>query len=145
VVDQVKPVATWERYPEAAIDQDNRALYEGWLERELRLNKCSDCGKWHHPPRSICPHCWSVSIVPTRVSGRGVVHLSILLRQGPPAAGVEYPYPVVTVELEEQEALRFTSTIVGCEPTAVRIGMPVELEWIERQGAPFPVFRPVEA
>ena len=68
----------------------------------------------------------------------------IALHQGPPADGVDYakgPHPVVTVELEEQPALRFTSTIVDCALDDIQIGMPVELAWIERSGAPYPVFR----
>jgi uncharacterized OB-fold protein len=90
---------------------------------------------------------WSSSLTPTEVSGRGVVHLTILLHQGPPAPDVDYgkaPHPVVTVDLEEQQGLRFTSTVIDCPLENVRIGLPVELAWIERFGAPFPVFRPRE-
>jgi hypothetical protein len=79
------------------------------------------------------------------VSGRGTVHLFIALRQGPPADGVDYakaPHPVITVELEEQRGLRFTGTITGCALDDIRIGMPVELTWIERNGSPYPAFRP---
>ena len=73
------------------------------------------------------------------------MHLLMRLHQGPPAPGVDYaagPYPVVTVELEEQPALRITSTVVDCAAEDIRIGMEVELAWIDRHGAPFPVFRP---
>jgi uncharacterized OB-fold protein len=66
------------------------------------------------------------------------------LHQGPAAPGVDYatPHPVVTVELAEQRGLRFTSTIVNCDPADVAIGLPVTLSWIERAGRPFPVFEP---
>ena len=69
------------------------------------------------------------------------------LHQGPPAPGVDYaagPYPVVTVELDEQPGLRYTSTVVNCPADEVAIGMPVQLTWIDRNGAPFPVFEPVK-
>jgi hypothetical protein len=49
---------------------------------------------------------------------------------------------VVSVELEEQAGLRFTSTVVNCPPSQVRIGMPVSLTWQERGGNPFPAFEP---
>jgi uncharacterized OB-fold protein len=71
----------------------------------------------------------------------------MLLHQGPPAPDVDYskgPHPVVTIELEEQEGLRFTSTVIDCPLEDVRIGLAVELAWIDRFGAPFPVFRPRE-
>jgi uncharacterized OB-fold protein len=69
--------------------------------------------------------------------------LAIFLHQGPPADGVDYtagPHPVVTVELEEQEGLRFTSTVVGADNDRIVIGAPVDLTWIERDGRPFPTF-----
>lgn len=132
----------WELYADAEIDYDSRAAYEGWRVRELRLPKCASCHRWHAPPRSVCPFCWSFDVVPTPVSGRGRIHLKMLLAQGPERRGVRYPYPIVTVELEEQAALRFTSTIVDCAPSDICFDMPVELAWIDREGAPFPVFRP---
>lgn len=134
-----------ERFPYAQLDHDNKYLFRGWLDRRLLLNRCDDCARFHHPPKPICPSCWSSSLTPTKVSGRGVIHLTILLHQGPPAPDVDYakaPHPVVTVELEEQAELRFTSTVIDCPLEEVRIGLPVELAWIDRFGAPFPVFRP---
>ncbi len=52
---------------------------------------------------------------------------------------------MVTVELEEQEGLRFTSTVVGSSNDDIVIGAPVELTWIERDGRPFPAFELVSA
>jgi hypothetical protein len=68
----------------------------------------------------------------------------ILLHQGPPASGVDYasgPYPVATVELDEQAGLRFTGAVVGVDPSQIRIGDRVELDWTVRDGIPQPVFR----
>ena len=127
------------------VDRDTASHYRAYLRRELVLARCADCARWHHPMRPMCPACWSWNVAPTAVTGRGTVHLVTLLHQGPPADGVDYarsPHPVVTVELTEQPGLRFTSTIVGCALDEVRIGMPVELTWIERNGSPYPAFRP---
>jgi uncharacterized OB-fold protein len=127
------------------VDHDNKGFYRGWLDKRLLLNRCQQCGQWHHPPKPICPHCWSSDVEPTEVSGQGTVHLLILLHQGPEAPGVDYaagPHPVATVELVEQVGLRFTSTVIGAPVADIHIGMPVELTWIERDGVPFPVFQP---
>jgi uncharacterized OB-fold protein len=131
-----------DRLPGILVDGDNKDYYRGWLERRLVLNRCADCGRWHNPPKPVCPECWSDRVRPTPVSGRGTVHLLVWLRQGPPADGVDYsmPHPVVTVELEEQAALRFTSTVVDTTMDELEIGDPVELTWVERNGAPFPAF-----
>ena len=143
--EEVSDAEVLARYPTTTIDQDNKEFYKGWLRRRLLFNRCAACGHWHHPPAPLCPQCWSTDVVPTEVSGRGTVHLLIRLYQGPPAPGVDYtkgPYPVVAVELAEQTGLRFTSTVVDCPPEELRIGLPVALAWIDRAGAPFPVFEP---
>ncbi|MFP8875617.1 MAG: zinc ribbon domain-containing protein [Myxococcota bacterium] len=145
--ERAEDAALVERFPYIHIDHDTKHLYRGWLEERLLINRCDDCARFHHPPKPICPGCWSSSLTPTEVSGRGVIHLTILLHQGPPAPDVDYakgPHPVVSIELEEQKALRFTSTVIDCPLEDVRIGLPVELAWIDRFGAPFPVFRPSE-
>ena len=72
-----------------------------------------------------------------------MIHLAIFLHQGPPAEGVDYstPHPVVTVELDEQPGLRFTSTVVGADNDDIKIGERVALEWITRDGRPYPAWR----
>lgn len=131
-------------FPDTLVNHDNKEFYRGWLDKRLMMNRCSDCGTWHHPPQARCPECWSTAVVPTAIAGKGTVYMLIRLHQGPPAPGVDYrtPHPVATVELVEQEGLRFSSTIVNCPPDQMRIGMPVQLTWIERHGAPYPVFEP---
>lgn len=134
-----------ERLPHVHVEHHDAEHYRGWFRRELVLQRCTACDTWIQPMRPMCPACWSWDVTPTPVSGRGRIHLALLLHQGPPAPGVDYsagPYPVVTVELVEQEALRYTSTVIDVPATDVHIGMEVELAWIERHGAPFPVFRP---
>lgn len=134
------------RFPDTWINHDNKEFYRGWLERRLLLNRCADCGHWHHAPKPVCPACLSDRLEATEVSGRGTVHLMIRLHQGPPAPDVDYahPHPVAVVELEEQPGLRISSTVVNVEPERIGIGMPVTLTWIDRYGAPYPVFEPAD-
>jgi uncharacterized protein len=131
------------RFPGQRVDHDNKAMFRARLDHRLLVNRCADCGLWHQPPRPICPSCWSTNVMPTEVSGSGTIYMAIFLHQGPPAEDVDYrtPHPVVTVELDEQDGLRFTSTVVGSPNEAIRIGERVELDWIERGGMPIPVFR----
>jgi uncharacterized OB-fold protein len=134
------------RFPGHPLDHDSAAHYRGRLEHRLLLNRCGACGTWHHPPKPVCPACWSTGVAPTEVTGSGVVHLALFLHQGPPADSVDYstPYPVVTVELDEQPGLRFTSTVVGARNEAITIGRRVVLDWVDRGGSPLPVFRLAE-
>jgi len=140
----IDDAALVERFPWVQIDHDTKHMFRGWLDRQLLINRCGDCDRFHHPPKPVCPECWSSNLKPTAVSGRGVIHLAMFLHQGAPAPDVDYqkgPHPVVTIDLEEQEGLRFSSTVVGAELADITIGQPVELDWIERYGSPFPVFR----
>lgn len=133
------------RYPGIALTKDNLSLYEGWLDKELRIPRCADCGKWHQPSRSVCPFCWSFDVRPTAVTGRGEVYLSMVLAQGAAVDGVVYPYPIVLIDLEEQAGLRYTSTIIPRSDLVTPVGTKVELVWLERGGAPFPAFRAVDS
>ncbi len=125
--------------------RDNAAQYRGRLGGQLLINRCADCGRYHQPPRPMCPSCWSFNVVPTPVSGRGTIHLLIRLHAGPPADGVDYQidgHPVVVVELEEQEHLRVTGTVHGFDFNGPSIGDAVELDFLDRAGVPIVAFRP---
>ena len=98
------------------LDHDTAAHYRGRLRRQLLINRCVDCrtNGTMRPSRSarrVCLSGWS----PTPVSGRGTIFMAVFLHQGPPVDGIDYstPYPVITVELDEQTGLRFSSTVVG--------------------------------
>ena len=52
------------------------------------------------------------------------------------------PYVVAIVELPEQEGLRLTTNIVGCEPDDVAIGMAVRVAFEEYDGVWLPFFEP---
>lgn len=135
------------RYPGVAVDHINKHFYRALLDQQLRLNRCLDCGYWHHRPKPICPKCLSKRVEATEVQGTGTVYLLIFLHQGPPADGVDYstPHPVATVELDEQVGLRFTSAVVGAGEGQIAIGDRVRLDWITRSDRPYPVWRPLTA
>ncbi len=140
---ELDDVTVLDAYPRAAIDHDNIEFYRGLLERRYLANRCGECGFWHLPPRSICPECWSRDVVPTEVSGAGVVYMTVTMHQGAPA-GAEpgVPPTIATVELAEQPGLRVSTVLADCPPDEIRIGLPVQLGWVDRDGIPAPVFRP---
>ena len=147
MTEPVTDEALVERFPGHPVGHDSAAHYRGRLDHRLLVNRCGACSTWHHPPQPICPSCWSTDVVPTEVAGTGTIHLLLFYHQGPPAVGVDYatPYPVVTVELDEQPGLRFSSTVVGSANEEIAIGRRVTLDWIDRGGTPLPVFRLVAA
>ena len=137
-----------ERFPSDFIDRDDFAMFEGFLEHKLLINHCGSCGQFFQPPWPSCPNCWSDDVAPTEVSGRGVVHTFVILHTGAlrGVEGVDYVkgHPLLVVQLQEQEGLRVTGPMVNCANEDIRIGMPVSLTWVDRQGHPVPAFEPAQ-
>jgi uncharacterized OB-fold protein len=144
MTDDVDPEALRARFPDTWITHDSKHFYNGWLDKRLLISRCTDHGHWHHPPKPVCPTCLSSDLIPTEVSGFGIVHLLVRLHQVPPTPGLDHshPHPVVTVELAGQDGLRLTSALINYTPNDLHIGLPVRLAWIDRYGAPYPVFEP---
>jgi uncharacterized OB-fold protein len=133
----------FQRFPRIRLDQVNIEYYRGLLVRELRAGWCSHCLRWHTPLRPICPNCWATDITVRPVRGVGTVHLLTRLHQGPPVVDYAPPWPLAAIELTEQVGLRIAATLVDTPDPLQRIGQPVELVWIDREGAPWPAFRAV--
>ena len=59
-----------------------------------------------------------------------------------PAFAADVPYVVAIVELAEGP--RVTGNVVGCDVDAVRVGMPLQVDWDEpgEDGIRLPLWRP---
>jgi len=108
----------------------------------LPIQRCTGCGKLRHPPRPMCDACGSQRWDSIAASGRGTLHTFTVIHY-PQFPGYDYPIVSIIVDLEEGE--RIASTLVDCDPGAVRIGMPLELV-IHRDddGFKIPFFRPAK-
>lgn len=133
-----------ETRPQPVADALTRPYWEAARARRLDLPRCDACGRWHFYPRSVCPHCGAGTITWAPVSGRGRVYSATQVQRAPsPAFAESVPYVVAIVALDEGPHLM--STIVGCEPAAVTIDMPVRVDFLDIGDATLPVFRPVAA
>ncbi len=112
-------------------------------EHRLDILRCGDCGTWIHYPQPRCPACRGADVAPQTVSGRGTVASFTVTHFAPtPALADSLPITLVMVELEEQAGLRVVTNLVGAEPGALRIGLPVEVVFEDRDGETIPQFRP---
>jgi uncharacterized OB-fold protein len=127
-----------------AVLPENEHFWTGGAEGELRLLRCTACRYWIHPPQPVCPNCLSKELAVEAASGRATV-FTYTVNWQPWIPTFDPPYVVAIVELPEQEGLRLTTNIVGCEPDDVSIGMAVEVEFLDYDGVFLPLFRPVEA
>jgi uncharacterized OB-fold protein len=106
----------------------NRHFWTGGERGELCFLHCNACGKWIHPPYPLCPQCHSKDVAPRAVSGRATLHTFSINHQ-PWMPGLEVPFVLGIVEIEEDPSVRLTTNIVGCKPEDVRIGMPVRVRF----------------
>jgi uncharacterized OB-fold protein len=123
-----------------ALDDDNRFFWTSGADGRLRFQRCSSCRLWLHPPAPRCPSCGSGELGPEPVSGRAEVCSFTVNHQ--PWDGHPDPYVIALVSLPEQDGLRLTTNIVGCDPGEVFIGMPVQVTFEHRDPVWLPLFEP---
>lgn len=126
--------------PRPAINRDNAFWFEAAREHRLLIQRCADCHALRHPPGPACPHCNSFDWDTVEASGRGEVY-SFTVAHHPKLPAFDYPLPIGVVELAE--GTRLIADLVDVAPEDVRIGMPVELTWIDADPElSLPAFRP---
>jgi uncharacterized OB-fold protein len=127
--------------PKIAIEEGE--FWEAVTNRIFMLATCMSCATILHPPSPVCFQCHCDEIRFQEVSPTGtVVAFTTVFYQFVPGESV--PYALVSVELDAQDDLVFTSELIdmpaGCEP---HIGMAVEVAFAQRGDLYLPVFRPV--
>ena len=128
VLPQVPAASPKPAHPRPAITRDSEFFWEGLNGQRLLIRRCTRCAHLHHPPGPMCPKCHSSEWTAQQMSGRGVLHSYVIVHQ-PQLPGFSYPLPVALVELEE--GVRLLGNLSGLAPSAVYIGMPLQVEFVE--------------
>jgi hypothetical protein len=108
---------------------------------ELRIQHCTACGTYRHPPRPVCATCGSRDLEATAVAGTGEVwSLTVIHPPTLAAFAARTPYAAVVVRLDEGVFL--VSNLVDCEMHEIAVGMRVELAITEVEPSlRLPLFR----
>ena len=113
-----------------------------WDEAEqgrLSIQKCTQCGHLHHPPRPVCPDCHCLELAPAQMSGRGTVYSRIQVHY-PPPIGFDEPPIIALIDLEE--GVRLISNLVDATLDEIEIDAPVVVDFeLSAKGKTLPVFR----
>lgn len=126
----IKPV------PAPPINPESKAFWEAATEQTLLVRKCRACGKFHHYPRAICPHCFSTEVEWITASGYGSIYAFSVMWKA------KDPYVLAYVTLEE--GVSMLTNIVDCDFNAVRIGQQVRVKFVPSTAATLvPMFTPV--
>jgi uncharacterized OB-fold protein len=134
------------RHPLPFASEETRGFWEGAGRGEIVLQRCRDCGAVQHKPRALCVSCLSGAIEHFVASGRGRVYTFTVTHQNQqPGFREACPYVLAWIELEEGP--RLLSNVVGCEPSQLRIDLPVVADFASPErddGEAFgvPRFRP---
>jgi uncharacterized OB-fold protein len=124
-----------------ALDELNTFFWTSGADGQLRFLRCTDCSYIIHPPAPYCPNCAGSHTEPQPVSGRGTVFSYTVNHQ--PWDGIGDVYVIGLVEIAEQPDVRLTTNLVEVDVDEVRIGMPVEVVFEQRDKVYLPLFRPV--
>lgn len=122
-----------------ALNADTAAFWQGGRDGALLIHHCAPCARYFHPPAPVCPHCASFDVAPKAVSGLGRV-LSYTINHQAWVPGLEVPYVVAIVALDDQQGLQLVSNIVGGKPEDVAIGMPVRVTFLNVEDVWLPLF-----
>lgn len=111
------------------VTPESAEYFAGAVRGELRIQRCTSCGKHQHYARLLCSHCGAETLEWITASGRGTVHSFTVIRQnGVPPFNEWVPFVVALVELEEDGA-RILATMPSIAPEEARIGLPVIAEF----------------
>ncbi|MFJ1837344.1 Zn-ribbon domain-containing OB-fold protein [Streptomyces sp. NPDC086796] len=114
-------------------DAFSRPYWDAAARGQLLLRRCRACGRAHHYPREFCPHCWSEDVVWEPASGDATLYTwSVVHRNDLPPFGARVPYVAAVVDLAEGP--RMMTQVVGCEESALAIGMALRVDFRQEEG-----------
>jgi uncharacterized protein len=124
------------------VSPDTKFFWDGLSAGELRIQHCGACGALRHPPGPMCPRCGSAEPGYVRAAGTGTV-FSYVVHHHPPVPGKQLPLVIALVELDE--GVRLLAEMPGVAADQVRIGMPVQIEYVRVDDElTLPAWRPAE-
>jgi uncharacterized OB-fold protein len=125
------------------VTDDSRPFWAAAATGRLVLQRCTNCQRFHHPPRPMCPSCHSLEREWVEARGTGTVYSYAVLHHPQNPA---FDYPVLAALVDLDEGVRIGTNLVDIAPAGVMIGMPVEVTFATTvDGAAVPVFRPTVA
>jgi uncharacterized OB-fold protein len=103
-------------------DRDTAPFWEGTRQGELRIQRCSACGRHVFYPRALCPHCMADSLEWIVATGKGIVYSFTEVHRTSDEFRAEVPFAVGLVELAE--GVRMMARLDVAKPV---VGMAVRV------------------
>lgn len=117
---------------------DDQPYWEACANRELRFQRCANCGRFRHPPMPTCGVCGSGNVEWKAVPGTGTVFsYTIVHHPAHKALKSAVPYNVVVVHLDDADDVRIVSNVIDASPREISVGLRVALVWDEIEDGMF--------
>jgi uncharacterized OB-fold protein len=114
-------------------DEVSKPFWDACNERRLIVQHCAACNRLQYPPQATCAGCGSAAQLEWReVSGRGRINGYCVMYQsrvGPLQA--DQPFNIAVIELEEDPAIKFLSSLPGTPLEEVPVGAAVQVDFQE--------------
>ena len=119
-----------------SLNPGDEAYFNAAGEGKLMLKKCKDCGKLHHYPRALCPHCFSQNLDWQQAKGTGEIYTFSVTRRGTPT-----PFAIGYVKLDE--GISLMTNFVNCDLDTLKCGQKVKVCFVKSEnGTAVPMFEP---
>ena len=117
-------------------------FWDGCAAGELRIQRCTDCGRPYFYPRPVCPACGSRRVEWFTASGEATLHSYVISHRPAPGFDNDVPYAIAVVELAEGP--RMMTNIVGVPntPEHLVLDMPLRVRFERRGEISLPMFEP---
>lgn len=121
---------------------ETQPFWDGCAAGELRIQRCTDCGRPYFYPRPVCPACGSAGVEWFTASGRATLYSYVISHRPAPGFEQQGPYAIAVVTLAEGP--RMMTSIVGlpATPEALVLDMPLQVSFERRDEMSLPVFGP---
>lgn len=127
--------------PLPSLTGDAARYWQALAASRIELPRCTACARLVFYPRPFCPACHGEQLEWEEIAGAGRVYtFSTVHRATHPWFMDKTPYVYAVVELDA--GVRLPTTIVGCEPGAVSVGLRVEPVFEKADEATLLLFRP---
>lgn len=119
-------------------------FWQAAKEGRLVAAQCGECQTFRMPPTPFCPNCQSQNTQWPQLTGRGTVYSYAVCKRSPFPGVEDFVYIPAVIELDDATGIRLVSNLVDIDPTVVRIGMAVTVDWNPiAEGWQQPIFRAV--
>ena len=115
-------------------------FWKAAAEHRLVVPRANDGGSFFFPPERYVPGTTDTDWQYVESTGRGTVYTYSIVHR-PMSPDFSAPYVLAVVDLDE--GWHMMTNVVDCALEDLRVGLPVEVAFLDIDGGALPVFRPI--